>query len=69
MAEVQAEGIKRQNPQNYENLRRAGYIKNVDEDRPAVISVNATLSSLAVNELLARLHGYRDEPQSDGSLS
>jgi hypothetical protein len=65
MAEVQAEGIKRQNPQNYENLRRAGYIKNVDEDRPAVISVNATLSSLAVNELLARLHGYRDEPNSD----
>lgn len=64
MAEVQAEGIKRQNPENYENLRRAGYIKNVDEDRPAVISVNATLSSFAVDELLARLHGYRDEPNS-----
>jgi len=65
MADVQAEGIKRQNPARYESLRRAGYIKHVDEDRPAVISVNATVASLAVNELIARLRDFRDEPNRE----
>ena len=33
-------------------------------DRPAVISVNVQLAGMAVNELLARLHGFRDEPNA-----
>jgi hypothetical protein len=33
----------------------------VNEDRPAVISVNMFFASLAVNEFLARLHPYRDD--------
>ena len=40
LEEVRAEGLKRQNPAYYEEQRRAGYIKGVVEDRPAVISVN-----------------------------
>jgi hypothetical protein len=32
--------------------------------RPAVVSVNMLVAALAVNELLARLHPYRDEPNA-----
>lgn len=62
MAEVSAEALKRQNPVEYAERKKAGYIQNVQEDRPAVISVNAVLAGMAVNELLARMHGFRDEP-------
>uniref|UniRef100_B0T6R2 UBA/THIF-type NAD/FAD binding protein n=1 Tax=Caulobacter sp. (strain K31) TaxID=366602 RepID=B0T6R2_CAUSK len=62
MEEVRAEGEKRRNPEHYANLRQAGYIQNVDEDRPAVISVNTVFSGLIVNEFLARLHDFRDDP-------
>jgi hypothetical protein len=34
----------------------------VPAHRPAVISVNMFASSLAVTELLARLHPFREEP-------
>jgi hypothetical protein len=34
----------------------------VQEDRPAVITVNGTFASLAAQELLARLHPYRNQP-------
>lgn len=62
MEEVGAEALKRQNPAYYEQQRQDGYIQNVQEDRPAVISVNTVLAGMAVNELLARLHCFRDEP-------
>lgn len=65
MEDVRAEGLKRQNPDHYADLRRAGYIRNVREDRPAVISVNMVLAGMAVNELLARIHGFRDEPNRE----
>lgn len=65
MEDVRAEGLRRQNPAFYETYRGAGYIRNVAEDRPAVISVNMMLAGMAVNELLARLHGFRDEPNRD----
>jgi hypothetical protein len=42
-------------------LHAQGYLKGVDEDRPAVISVNALAASLVVNEFLARIHPYRYE--------
>ena len=65
MDDVRAEGLKRQNPAFFEDQRQAGYIRNVQEERPAVISVNTVVAGLAVNELLARLHGFRDEPNRD----
>lgn len=61
MDDVRAEGEKRRNPEHYADLRQVGYIHNVDEDRPAVISVNTVFSGLIVNEFLARLHDFRDE--------
>jgi hypothetical protein len=65
MKQVEAESLKRRNPEAYAQERKQGYIAKVDEPRPAVISVNTVLSGLAVNELLARLHQYRHEPNSD----
>jgi len=62
MEDVRAEGERRRNPEHYAELRRAGYIRNVKEDRPAVISVNTIFSGMIVNEFLARLHDFRDDP-------
>ena len=57
-----AEALARDDPAQYEKLRAEKYIEGVEEDRPAVISVNALAAALSVNELLARLHPYRDDP-------
>jgi hypothetical protein len=62
LEDVTAEGMKRQNPAYYEEQRKAGYIKGVDENRPAVISVNTQFAGLAVSELIARLHNFRENP-------
>jgi hypothetical protein len=65
MKQVEAEELKRTNPDLYAEQCRAGYLRGVDEDRPAVISVNMLYASLAVNEFLARVHPYRNQPNSD----
>jgi hypothetical protein len=57
--QVAAAALHRQNPAEYAARRKEGYIAGVNEDRPAVISVNMLYASLAVNEFLARLHPYR----------
>jgi len=51
--------LKRANPSAYAELEDEGYIEGIDEDRPAVISLNTLAASIAVNDLLARLHKYR----------
>lgn len=57
-----AEAWARNDPTAYAELRRQKYIDGVEEDRPAVISVNGLAASLVVNEMLARLHPYRVDP-------
>jgi len=64
MARVEAEEIRRTNPEMYRRQVRAGYLRGVEEDRPAVISVNMFFASLVVNEFLARLHPFRNQPNS-----
>lgn len=59
---LQAEALRRADPERYKALRREKYIIGVNEDRPAVISVNTFFAAHAVNELLARLHPFRDDP-------
>jgi hypothetical protein len=59
MEAVQSEGLKRTNPAAYASQVASKYIRGVSEDRPAVISVNMHYASLAVLELLARLHSFR----------
>lgn len=62
---LQAAALRRESPQRYAALLEEKYISGVNEERPAVISVNMLYASMAVNELLARLHPYREQGNSD----
>ena len=62
---VKAEGLKHNDPDAYERQLKEGYIKGVQESRPAVISVNMFASALAVNDFLARIHPYREIDNGD----
>lgn len=64
MEQVRAAALKRTNPMAYQDQLQEKYIVGVQEDRPAVISVNMLLASMAVNEFLARLHNFRDDGNS-----
>lgn len=63
--QIRAEELLRTDPVRYRELRRQRYIIGVSEDRPAVISVNMFFASLAVNELLARMHKFRNVANSE----
>ena len=63
--QVRAASLRRTDPAAYREQRQAKYIDGVDEERPAVISVNMFYAALAVNEFLARIHGYRDDGNED----
>ena len=60
LEQVRAEETKRTNPDGYAELKRQKYILGVDEERPAVISVNTLFAALAVMEFLARVHRFRN---------
>jgi hypothetical protein len=63
-ANIEAEDLKRTNPELYKQQKEEKYIKGVVEERPAVITVNTLVASLATNDLLARIHPYRHNPNS-----
>lgn len=65
MESLRAEGLRRLDPEAYTQEIGDGYIKGVLEHRPAVISVNMYIAALAINDFLARLHPYREEPNDD----
>lgn len=56
---IRAEGHRRANPEEYKRLLEEKYIKGVDVERPAVISVNMAFASAVVNDFLARVHPFR----------
>lgn len=62
MEQVRAAGLYRTDPNAYRSLLKEGYIRGVREDRPAVVQLNGLIASLAINELLARVHPFRDDP-------
>ena len=64
MADVAAAGLRRNDPNAHERQVEDGYIRGVPAHRPAVISVNMFASALAVDEFLARLHPFREEPNA-----
>jgi hypothetical protein len=66
--QLHAAGLHRTNPDAYREQLKSKYIVGVQEDRPAVISVNMHIASLAVNEFLARLHAYRDDSNADFAI-
>jgi len=68
LEQIRAEEMRRTNPELYERHREEGYIHGVEEDRPAVISVNMFFASLALNDFLARIHPYRNQPNADFAM-
>ena len=62
--DVAAAGLRRRDPAAHDRQAKEGYIKGVAGHRPAVISVNMFAASLAVTELLARFHPFREEPNA-----
>jgi len=63
--QLSAASMVRTDPAQYRQLRKEKYVIGVDEERPAVISVNMFYASLAINDFLARLHPYRDSENVD----
>lgn len=66
--QVRAAGLYRTDRAAYKAQLGLGYIRGIAEDRPAVIQLNALIASLAINELLARLHPYRLDPNGDYAI-
>ncbi|MBX9715662.1 MAG: ThiF family adenylyltransferase, partial [Burkholderiaceae bacterium] len=62
MATLEAASLRRTSQAAYDEQLKAGYIKGIKVDRPAVISVNMQAAAAAVNEFLARIHPYRVMP-------
>jgi molybdopterin/thiamine biosynthesis adenylyltransferase len=74
--DVKAEALRRKNPEEYNRLLAEGqktgykYIKDVNVDRPAVISLNMQIAAQAVNELLNRIHPYKvNRPNMSAKIS
>lgn len=61
---LQAETIKFDDPDHYDDLQKNDYIVNIEESAPAVISVNTAIVSLCILDLLGRIHPFRDESNS-----
>ena len=67
--DLEAEDLWIANPNEYLGRREQGYVRGVQVDRPAVISVNMFFASLAVTEMLARLHTFRmDNNEEFGAI-
>lgn len=55
------DGLLRQDPEEFAKREKVGYVHNANVDRPAVISINMQISSMAVIELLNRLHQFKED--------
>lgn len=70
MKQVADAGLRRTDPVAHAQQMKDGYIAGVHGHRPAVISVNMYAAALAVTELLARLHPFREESNGEyGSVT
>ncbi|MDD2612848.1 MAG: ThiF family adenylyltransferase [Bacteroidales bacterium] len=67
--DLRASSQYRKNPKEFESLRKNAYIKNVNVNNPAVISVNMQVASHAVNEFLNRIHPFKTEQPSSYAVS
>ena len=65
MDEVAAAGLRRNDSVAHHQQVEDGYIRGVQAQRPAVISVNMLAASLTINEFLARLHPFREETNNN----
>ncbi len=63
--QLHSELLKKNYREAFDKQFEAGYLAAVGEDSPAVISVNTQIAAFGVNEFLARVHPYRDDPNSE----
>jgi len=63
--QVTAEGWRRTDKKYYEKQRLAGYLAEVDEDQPAVMSINMQATCMAFNDFLSRIHNFRLDSNAD----
>lgn len=68
MQDVEAEELRRTNPEIYRARRDEGYIRGIREERPAIIPVNMFFASLVLQEFLARLHSFRNQPNANYAI-
>ena len=68
MTAVESEGLKRTNPESYESQLRSKYIMGVQEERPAVMSVNMHYASLAVISAVGTRQYYSARGYEPGEL-
>jgi hypothetical protein len=59
LKQLEAASLYRTDPETYAAQRKDGYIDGVNIDRPAVITVNALISSFAIDSFLSRIHPYK----------
>ena len=59
MEQVTAENYRRTDAAYYREQRLAGYLAEVGEEQPAVISLNMQAACMAFNDFVARIHRYR----------
>jgi proteasome lid subunit RPN8/RPN11 len=64
MKQVAEAGLRRNDPAAHAQQVKDGYVAGVAAHHPTALSVKRLGSSLAVDELLARLHPFREEPNS-----
>jgi hypothetical protein len=69
LEQVRAAGLLRTDPEAYKKQLKEGYIRGVQEDRPAVIQLNSLIASLSINEFLARLHPFRTDPNAEFAVT
>lgn len=55
------DSLLRHDPVEFAKREKQGYVHNANVDRPAVISINMQISSMAINEMLNRLHPFKDD--------
>ena len=56
--------MKRERPEEYERRKAEAYVIGAGNPNPAVVMFTTEVATMAVNELLNRMHGYRSEPAS-----
>ena len=65
LKQVKAENYQRIDPDAYARQREQGYLASVGDEQPAVMSVNMQAACMAFNDFLARIHGFRLDPDCE----
>lgn len=57
--EMLSEGLRRSDPELYQQRRRAGYVVGAPDPSPVVVTFTTEVAAMAINELFQRLNQFR----------